>query len=153
MLSTSIIQTLTEYTQKMQHTVTFVVQAGEHPQHLALTNFLNELTSVGDRIVMDVRENAGLRSPLSFFLEVNGTSTGILFSGIPSGHEFNSLILATLHAGGINVSLDATITDQIKAIQSPLHFEVFVSLSCHNCLMSYKHCKNLPISTLISVVR
>ncbi len=70
---------------------------------------------------------------MSFGINAGDRDTGIRFSGIPSGHEFNSLILAMLHAGGIETKLDEGLVSLIKRIDEPLNFEVFVSLSCHNC--------------------
>ena len=64
---------------------------------------------------------------------VDGKPNGISFSGIPSGHEFNSLILAILHSGGSQINLDESIKNKLKSIKDNLKFETIVSLSCHNC--------------------
>ena len=56
-----------------------------------------------------------------------------MLSGIPSGHEFTSLILAILQAGGGDLKLDQTAVESITKISEPLKFEIFVSLDCHNC--------------------
>ena len=55
------------------------------------------------------------------------------FLGIPGGHEFNSLILGTLQAGGSKINLDESLIDQIKQIDRNINFETLVSLSCENC--------------------
>ena len=70
---------------------------------------------------------------LAFYLEVDGKNNGIHFSGIPSGHEFNSLILAILQSSGTALKLDSTLIKMVQRITEKLHFEVFISLSCHNC--------------------
>ncbi len=66
-------------------------------------------------------------------MQADGVDTGIRFSGIPSGHEFNSLILAILHASGTPLKLDDSVKKLIAGVEEELHFEVFISLSCHNC--------------------
>jgi alkyl hydroperoxide reductase subunit F len=58
---------------------------------------------------------------------------GIRFAGIPMGHEFTSLVLALLQAGGHPPKADAAVIEQIKALDADLDFEVFISLSCQNC--------------------
>jgi alkyl hydroperoxide reductase subunit F len=58
---------------------------------------------------------------------------GIRFAGIPMGHEFTSLVLALLQAGGHPPKVDAAVIEQVQALEGPLDFEVYISLSCQNC--------------------
>ena len=134
MLTNDILNALKGYTANMENDVTLVLQTGEHEKRAELTEFLSDVTSVSDRLHLEERDTHGvLRSPVSFMLEVDGKPNGIRFSGIPGGHEFNSLILAILHSSGTAIKLDDSIAKIVKGISEPLHFEVFVSLSCHNC--------------------
>ena len=83
----------------MQKNVTFVVQTGEHSKREELVTFLSDIASVSEKLNVEERDTNGeLRSAISFLLEADGEDTGIRFSGIPGGHEFNSLVLAMLHA-------------------------------------------------------
>jgi alkyl hydroperoxide reductase subunit F len=133
MITPEIKQALTQYTQNMNAPLSFVLQVGEHEKRDELKTFLSDIASVNDKLSLVERDVAELRSPISFALYVNDEPTGIIFSGIPSGHEFNSLVLAMLHATGTDMKLDSGIQQIIKAVESPLQFEVYVSLSCHNC--------------------
>lgn len=134
MLSNDILNALKGYTANMQKSVTLVLQTGEHSKRNELLEFLNSVASSSDKINVEQRETDGdLRSSISFFLEVDGNNSGISFSGIPSGHEFNSLILSILQSTGTPLKLDQTIQTLIGNLKQPLHFEVFISLSCHNC--------------------
>jgi alkyl hydroperoxide reductase subunit F len=133
MLSADIINALKSYTQSMRHDVCFVVAKGEHNKKDELMQFLQAVASVNDRLQVEERADSSLRSPISFFLEKDGTDTGVRFSGIPSGHEFNSLVLAILHASGTQMKLDQGLQQMVQRIDESLHFEVFISLSCHNC--------------------
>jgi alkyl hydroperoxide reductase subunit F len=132
MLNQDILKALKRYTEKMQKTVTFVLQVGEHSKRAELAAFLADFAGVSDKIVLEERD-AGLRSPITFALEADGVDTGIRFSGIPGGHEFNSLVLAVLQAAGTALKLDATLQKMVAAVEEDLHYEVFISLSCHNC--------------------
>ncbi|MCV2883546.1 alkyl hydroperoxide reductase subunit F [Aestuariibacter sp. AA17] len=132
MLSQEILSAISQYTASMQHAVTLVLQTGEHSKRDELKTFLDGIAGASDKLTLEERDSA-LPSPISFSVEVNNEPTGIIFSGIPGGHEFNSLILAILQAGGVSLKLDDTIQNMVRKVTQPLRFEVFVSLSCHNC--------------------
>ena len=134
MLTVDILNALKQYTANMQNDITLVVQTGEHEKRAELLDLLEKFASVSNRITVEERDTQGaLRSPVSFMLEVDGSANGIVFSGVPGGHEFNSLVLAVLHSSGTEIKLDNSLRSIIKAFDEQLKFEVFVSLSCHNC--------------------
>jgi len=62
---------------------------------------------------------------------------GVRFAAIPMGHEFTSLVLALLQAGGHPPKVDADTIEQIKALgvesSQDMVFETYMSLTCHNC--------------------
>ena len=132
MLSKDILNAVKTYTQNMTNKVSLVLQTGEHEKRTELKEFLTQLCSVSENLILIERDD-NLRSPITFYLEVEGKNNGIHFSGIPSGHEFNSLILAILQSSGTELKLDKTLTNMVENISDKLHFEVFISLSCHNC--------------------
>jgi alkyl hydroperoxide reductase subunit F len=132
MLSNDILNAVKTYTQNMTNKVSLVLQTGEHEKRPELKEFLTQLCSVSENLIFTERDD-NLRSPITFYLEIEGNNNGIHFSGIPSGHEFNSLILAILQSSGTALKLDDTLTKMVQKITEKLHFEVFISLSCHNC--------------------
>lgn len=132
MLTPDILDALKGYSANMQNAVTFVLQTGEHSKREELVDFLTQIASVSDKLTLEERD-AGFRSAITFELETDAP-TGVFFSGIPSGHEFNSLILSMLWASGTPMKLDDNLTSKISApLNADLHFEVFISLDCHNC--------------------
>ncbi len=134
MLTQDILNALKGYAASMQKQVTFVLQTGEHSKRQELVKFLSDIAGVSENLAFVERDTNGvLRSSISFLLEVDGEDTGIHFSGIPGGHEFNSLVLAFLHASGRELKLDESVKNIVKAIDTEMKFEVFISLSCHNC--------------------
>ena len=132
MLSNDILNALKTYTQNMTNKVSLVLQTGEHEKRPELKDFLTQLCSISDNLSL-IERDGELRSPITFFLEVDSKNNGIHFSGIPSGHEFNSLVLAILQSSGTELKLDSALTSMVQKITEDLHFEVFISLSCHNC--------------------
>ena len=49
------------------------------------------------------------------------------------GHEFTSLILALLQVGGYPPKVEPAVLEQIRALDGDFEFEIYVSLTCHNC--------------------
>ncbi len=134
MLNNQILEALRGYAATMQKPIRFVLQTGEHAKRDELKAFLSGIASVSDKISLEERDTPEtLRGPLSFLLESDDVDTGIRFSGIPGGHEFNSLILAMLQASGTAMKLDDGLQRLVANVDEDLKFEVFVSLSCHNC--------------------
>lgn len=134
MITPEIKQALSQYFSSMQQPVQLILQTGDHAKRAELADFLTEISSISENLSLVERDAQGtLRSPVSFTLEVNGQASGIVFTGIPGGHEFNSLILAILHTSGSEMKLDEGVRNLIKQVSKPLKFEVYISLSCHNC--------------------
>jgi alkyl hydroperoxide reductase subunit F len=69
----------------------------------------------------------------SFSINRPGENHGPRFAGLPMGHEFTSLILALLQIGGYPPKVEQAILEQIRTLDKDLDFEVYVSLTCHNC--------------------
>jgi len=134
MLTKELLEALKGYTASMKKQITFVLQAGEHAKRTELIELLTGFADVSDNLQFEERETEGLlRSPITFLLEADGEDTGVRFSGVPGGHEFNSLVLAVLHASGTELKIDDSIKGLLGNVKEKLHFEIFISLSCHNC--------------------
>ncbi len=134
MLDQSLLDAIKSYSEKMTRPITFVLGAGEHDKREELVDFLSKIAATSDKINFEASaSDASLPSPISFKIMTNDSDTGIVFSGIPGGHEFTSLILAILQAGGSELKLDEGIQKLVKRINKPLEFQTYVSLSCHNC--------------------
>ncbi len=79
-----------------------------------------------------IEEGKLARTP-SFSVNRPGEDTGIVFAGIPLGHEFTSLVLALLQVSGRAPKISDGLIDEIKGIKGKYVFETYISLSCHNC--------------------
>ena len=69
----------------------------------------------------------------SFSLQRLGTQQQLRFAGLPLGHEFTSLVLALLWTGGHPPKVEPEVIEQIQALEGDYQFEVYMSLTCHNC--------------------
>lgn len=130
MLETAIKQQLDQYLQLMEGDVVLRVSAGEDKVSNEMLELVNELASMSSRISV---ERATLERTPSFSVNRPSEETGIVFAGIPLGHEFTSLVLALLQVSGRAPKVDADTIKQIQNIEGTYHFESYISLSCHNC--------------------
>jgi len=69
----------------------------------------------------------------SFSLNRIGADMKLRFAAIPLGHEFTSLVLALLWVGGHPPKVEPDTIAQIKNLPGTYDFEVYMSLTCHNC--------------------
>ncbi|WP_201583882.1 alkyl hydroperoxide reductase subunit F [Psychrobacter sp. HII-4] len=138
MIDQNLLDAIKNYSENMTRPITFVLGSGEHEKRSELIDFLSKIAGTTDKINFDAQAtDDSLPSAISFaiYSHIDGalSDTGIVFSGIPGGHEFTSLVLAILQAGGHTLKLDEGIQKLIKRFNKPLHFQTYVSLSCHNC--------------------
>lgn len=134
MLSQDIKNALKGYFKDLSNTVTLVLQTGQHSKREELKDMLSQIAQLSDKIELVERDTQSkLRSPVTFSIEANGKVTGIQFSGVPGGHEFNSFVLAILQAGGSKLKLDEGIQSMVKKVKKKLDFQIYISLSCHAC--------------------
>ena len=107
---------------------------------------LEEVTALNDKLalsVYDIQDNADVASKFNVTnapgiviaakdnAEVK--NLGIQFSGIPSGHEFSTLINDILIVSRRESGLDAKTREFLKNLDKPLHLQVFVTPTCPYC--------------------
>ncbi len=78
-------------------------------------------------------DGTNARKPSFNLVRPSGPALDLTFAGLPLGHEFTSLVLALLWTGGHPPKVEADVIEQIKALDGDFNFEVYMSLSCHNC--------------------
>jgi len=132
MLDQDIKQQLAAYLERVQEPFEMVATLGDDAKSAELRELLEEIASVrADKI--QLRTDGQDKRVPSFTLARPGSGTQLRFAAIPMGHEFTSLILALLWTGGHPPKVEPDVLDQIKALDVEQEFEVYMSLSCHNC--------------------
>lgn len=129
-LDKDIKKQLAEYLTLMENDVSIQVSVGDDSISKDMLELVKELASMSTRI--QYQETSLPRIP-SFSINRAGEDTGVIFAGIPLGHEFTSLVLALLQVSGRKPKADEKVMAQIKDIKGEYHFETYISLSCHNC--------------------
>ncbi len=90
-------------------------------------------TLAGMSALITVREDGQDERRPSFTIARQGSAARLRFAAVPLGHEFTSLVLALLWAGGHPPKVEPPVMEQVRQLEGEHHFEVFMSLSCHNC--------------------
>lgn len=110
--------------------VVFEASLGDDERSAKLRVLLDEVAALSDRIT--VAEASDPRTP-SFAITSPGVDVHIRFAGIPLGHEFASFMLALVQVGGHRPKVDDSLREAIAALEGPLNFTTYMSLSCVNC--------------------
>ena len=131
MLDANLKDQLKAYLERVSLPFEIVASLDDGEKSQELLGLLNDIVSLTDKITLKTDGNDARRP--SFALNRPGEDTGVVFAGIPMGHEFTSLVLALLQVGGHPSKLDAETIEQIKSIEGRFEFETYFSLSCQNC--------------------
>lgn len=129
-LDTAIKAQLEQYLQLLENDVLLKVSAGTDKFSRDMTALVEEISAMSSRITV---EHTELERTPSFSVNRPGQDTGVVFAGIPLGHEFTSLVLALLQVSGRAPKVDQHVIDQIQSIEGSYHFDSYISLSCQNC--------------------
>lgn len=133
MLDANMKQQLGTYLQNIVNPIEITVSSNGNAKSEELLELAREITELNPaKISMSVNENSAGRAP-QMTVGQQGGEARVHFAGIPMGHEFTSLVLALLQAGGHPSKAAQETLEQIKGLDTELNFEVYISLSCHNC--------------------
>lgn len=132
MLDSQIKEQLSSVFTVLENTVELVYERSSHEDQKELIEMLKDVASTSNKIV--VREQAEQNSPIpQFHIFYKGKETGIIFKGIPGGHEFSSLVLAILNTDGKGKQLDNLTINRIKRLKKNILVQSYISLTCENC--------------------
>ncbi|MES2771291.1 MAG: alkyl hydroperoxide reductase subunit F [Pseudomonadota bacterium] len=142
MLDSPIKAQLSSHFAKLSRPVRIVANVDEQAVAQEMLGLLKELTALSSLISLETEHDPQQRMP-SFSLssdlfessaaESKRKAGTIRFAGIPSGHEFTSLVLALLHVGGHPPKISEESRAQIIGLDGDFQFETYISLSCQNC--------------------
>ncbi len=131
MLDANIKSQLQAYFERILMPIELVASLDDSAKAVEMRELVEEVAALSDMISVRL-DGDDVRKP-SFAINRLGTDIGVVFAGLPMGHEFNSLILALLQVGGHPPKEDAAVLEQIRALEGDFVFETYFSLSCQNC--------------------
>jgi alkyl hydroperoxide reductase subunit F len=131
MLDSTLKAQLKAYLEKLRQPVEVVSSLDDRPASAEMRTLLDDIATLSP-LVQVRHDGEDARRP-SFSISRVGQDMGVRFAAIPMGHEFTSLVLALLQAGGHPPKVEADVIEQIQSLQGEFVFETYMSLTCHNC--------------------
>ena len=132
MLDAALKTQLASYLERIAQPVDIAAALDDTPASTEMRALLQDIADASPRITVTESQGGPHRTP-SFSINRPGENHGPRFAGLPMGHEFTSLVLALLQVGGYPPKVEQALLEQIRALDADLEFEVYVSLTCHNC--------------------
>ncbi len=131
MLDSTLKTQLQSYLERLVQPIELIASLDDRSASAEMRELLHEVAELSPKITLRTDGTAERRP--SFQITRAGQDMQLHFAAIPMGHEFTSLVLALLHAGGHPPKVDADLIEQTRALDSDFSFETYISLSCHNC--------------------
>ena len=131
MLDDTLKSQLQTYLGMLRHPIHLIASLDQSETGVEMRQLLETIVSLSDKVTLDTSGDDA-RKP-SFVVARQGESAGVRFAGLPLGHEFTSLVLALLWTGGHPPKVEQDVINTIKALDGDFDFEVYMSLTCHNC--------------------
>lgn len=137
MITQSMLEKVKQHLQSIRKPIAIEASLDETAASNQLKQLLQALQSSSDKIRLSF-DGRDTRKP-SFSIRQDAmagedaTEEALRFAAIPLGHEFSSLVLALLWAGAHPPKVAESQLAQIKSLKGSFRFEVYMSLSCHNC--------------------
>ncbi|MEO7885620.1 MAG: alkyl hydroperoxide reductase subunit F [Polaromonas sp.] len=123
---------LKSYLERATQPIEIVASLDDSEASGEVLSLLKDVAAASPLVKLTESRDDTHRKP-SFSINRPSENHGPRFAGLPMGHEFTSLILALLQIGGYPPKVEQAVLDQIKALDGDFDFEVYVSLTCHNC--------------------
>jgi alkyl hydroperoxide reductase subunit F len=132
MLDETLKSQLAAYLERVTLPIELVASLDDSSTAIEMRDLLETIQSLrSDKITLRT-DGTDTRKP-SFTLQRANTANSLRFAGLPLGHEFTSLVLALLWTGGHPPKVEPEVIEAIRSLDGDFNFEVYMSLSCHNC--------------------
>jgi alkyl hydroperoxide reductase subunit F len=99
MLDDGLKTQLRGYLERLSNPVEIVASVDDGEKSREMLELLQDIVSLSPLVTLDPERDESGVIP-SFALRRPGKSAQVRFAGLPMGHEFTSLVLALLQAGG-----------------------------------------------------
>jgi alkyl hydroperoxide reductase subunit F len=132
MLDASTKAQLKSYLERATQPIEIVASLDDSKASGEMLSLLKDVAEASPLVKLTESRDDNHRKP-SFSVNRPSENHGPRFAGLPMGHEFTSLILALLQIGGYPPKVEDAVLEQIRALDGDFEFEIYVSLTCHNC--------------------
>ncbi|MDP3615875.1 MAG: alkyl hydroperoxide reductase subunit F, partial [Rubrivivax sp.] len=120
MLDANLKTQLRAYMERITQPVQLIASLDDRPASAEMLALLEDIVSLSDKVTLRM-DGSDERRP-SFQITRAGHDMGLRFAAVPLGHEFTSLVLALLQAGGHPPKIDAETIERILGLVGDYHF-------------------------------
>ncbi len=132
MFDESIAEQLKSALTHLQHPVVLTASLDETTDSNEIRDFLNAVANLSsDKIKLNF--NGQFERKPSFAIHKENEKARVHFAALPMGHELTTFVLALLQISGHPPKIAAETQNAVMNLKSAGRFELFISLSCHNC--------------------
>src|SRR5688500_11648723 len=132
MLDAGMKDQLRQHLTLLREPIELVASLGDDPKSAQTRELIEEIAELSDKV--EARFDGDQERKPSFVIRrASDAEKWVRFAGLPMGHEFTSLVLALLWAGGHPPKVSDDVLRQIAELEDDFAFEMYFSLSCHNC--------------------
>lgn len=142
-LDEGIVSQLTGIFERFTTNIKIIAVLNESELSKNISGFLTEISDISDKITLKIykeKENPELEKkiklenyPTIAIIDSENNFRGVKFSGLPSGHELNSFILALYNIAGPGQEISTDLKTKIATIDKNVNLKIAVSLSCSLC--------------------
>ena len=129
-LDNEVKSQLTPYLDFIEQNIVLKVSVGSDEASAKMLEFVQGISKLSDKIAI---EQTSLERTPCFTIDKADSTSGIVFAGIPLGHEFSSFVMALIQVSGRKPKIEDDLIERIKTIDKKLDFTSYINLSCHNC--------------------
>ncbi|MGX7927078.1 alkyl hydroperoxide reductase subunit F [Tsuneonella sp. HG094] len=132
MLDAAMQTQLKTYLANLREPIELVASLGDDAKSAQTRELLTQIAALHE-MVSATFDGSDDRRPSFIVRRASDNARWVRFAGLPMGHEFTSLVLALLWAGGHPPKVDPEHLAAVRALEGDFAFEMYFSLSCHNC--------------------
>ena len=132
MLDANLTQQLQTYLANLREPIELVASLDDGEVSAKTRDLLEQIAALSDKVSARF-DGDHARKPSFAVRRAGNPEASMRFGGLPLGHEFTSLVLALLWAGGHPPKVEEGVLDQIRDLDMEGEFEMYFSLSCQNC--------------------
>ncbi|MGX7951595.1 alkyl hydroperoxide reductase subunit F [Tsuneonella sp. HG249] len=132
MLDAAMQTQLKSYLANLREPIDLVASLGDDAKSAQTRELIGEIAELHEMVSASF-DGDDARKPSFIIRRANDPAKWVRFAGLPMGHEFTSLVLALLWAGGHPPKVAPELLEQARELEGDYAFEMYFSLSCHNC--------------------
>jgi alkyl hydroperoxide reductase subunit F len=132
MLDAGMKDQLRQHLTLLREPIELVASLGDDAKSAQTRELLEEIAELSGKVSAQF-DGTDERKPSFVIRRASDAAKWVRFAGLPLGHEFTSLVLALLWAGGHPPKVSDEVLQQIADLEGDFAFEMYFSLSCHNC--------------------